>query len=145
MKYRKGVFVVTYSKKGNEKKYLILKRKHHWTGWEFPKGGINFLEGQKHAVKREIKEESGLKILNIKNLKVHGKYKYRKQFEDRPGIIGQTFTLFAVEVKAGKPRIDKIEHDGYKWMSFNEAMKKLTWQNQKKCLKVADWELKNEN
>ena len=43
-------------------KYINLKRKLHWTGWEFPKGGIGFLETKKNCIKREIKEEIGLKI-----------------------------------------------------------------------------------
>jgi len=40
--YRKAVFVVVYreTKTGKDRKYLILKRKLHWKGWEFPKGGL---------------------------------------------------------------------------------------------------------
>ena len=139
MKYRKAVFIVTYSKTEKGIEYLILKRKLHWKGWEFPKGGMNFLETKKHAVKRELKEETGLKALNIKKFDVHGKYKYDKEYPDRPGIKGQTYTLFAVETKKGKVKIHN-EHSTYKWLSFKEALKKLTWKNQRKCLKVVnDW------
>ena len=137
-KYRKAVFIVTYSLIGNKIYYLILKRKLHWKGWEFPKGGVNFLETKKHAVKRELKEETGLKPLKIKKFNIHGKYKYNKEFRDRPGIKGQNYTLFAVETKKEKIKLDKLEHSNYKWLNFKEAMKKLTWKNQKKCLKVVD-------
>ncbi|MDO8623625.1 MAG: NUDIX domain-containing protein [archaeon] len=144
MKYREAVFVVTYSTIGNKIYYLILKRKLHWKGWEFPKGGMKFLETKKHAVKRELKEETGLKPLKIKKFNIKGQYNYHKEFSDRPGINGQNYTLFAVETRRGKVKLDKLEHSDYKWMNFNEATKKVTWTNQKKCLKVVDSYLLNE-
>ena len=137
-RYRKAVFIVTYSNIEDKIYYLILKRKLHWKGWEFPKGGMKFFETKKHAVKREIKEETGLKILKINKFNLKGKYRYNREFKDRPKIIGQNYTLFAVKTKKGKVKLDKLEHSGYKWMNFNEAMKKLTWKNQKKCLKVVN-------
>ena len=36
-KYRKGIFFVVYAKTKKGIKYLVLKRKLHWSGWEFPK------------------------------------------------------------------------------------------------------------
>ena len=137
-KFRKGVFVVTYAKKGNKIEYLILKRKHHWNGWEFPKGGMKLFEGKNHAAKREVREESGLRTRKIKKFNYSGKYKYNKEYKDRLGTIGQTFSLYAAEVKRGKVKIDKHEHAGHEWMTFEKAMKKLTWSNQKECLKIVN-------
>lgn len=137
-KFRKGVFVVTHAKKGNKVEYLILKRRHHWSGWEFPKGGMKLFEGKKHAARREVKEESGLRARKIKKFNYSGRYKYNKEYKDRRGIIGQTFSLYAAEVKGGKVKIDKHEHAGYKWLKFGEAEKKLTWNNQKECLKIVN-------
>jgi 8-oxo-dGTP pyrophosphatase MutT (NUDIX family) len=142
MKYRNAVFIVTYAKQKDKIYYLILKRKLHWKGWEFPKGGIKSSETKQHGVRREIKEETGLKILKIKKFDISGKYKYNKIHPDRPGIIGQMYQLFSVEVSKRNIKIDKIEHSGYKWADFREAMKKLTWPNQKKCLKVVNSYLK---
>ncbi|VVB83717.1 RNA pyrophosphohydrolase [uncultured archaeon] len=144
MRFRKAIFALTYSRNKNKIEYLILKRKKHWIGWEFPKGGIEFLETKKMAVRREIKEETGLKILNIKKFNVAGLYKYKKKFPDRKGVVGQKYSLYAVRVKKGNVKIDSREHSGYKWMNFNEAMKKLTWKNQKKCLKIVNNWLKYE-
>ncbi|MAH03526.1 hypothetical protein CMI39_01925 [Candidatus Pacearchaeota archaeon] len=143
-KYRKGVFIVTYVKTKKEIEYLILKRKLHWIGWEFPKGGIKNKEKIIDAIKREIFEETGQKPFNIKRFKISGKYKYKKEFIDRPGIIGQTYSLYIVEIKNRKIKLDKLEHSNYKWVDFKNAMKKLTWLNQRKTLKSVNTLLKNE-
>jgi 8-oxo-dGTP pyrophosphatase MutT (NUDIX family) len=143
-KFRKAIFVIVYSEFKDKINYLILKRKLHWKGWEFPKGGINFFETKKHAVKREIKEETGLKILKIKKFNFKGEYNYDKKYFDRKDFCGQTFSLFSAKVKKGKVKVDKLEHSDYKWVNFKEAMKKLTWNNQRKSLKIVNEWLKNE-
>ena len=137
-KYRKAVFAVCYSKEYKKIKYLLLKRKLHWKGWEFPKGGVEEKEKPLDAVKREVQEETGLKILNIKNFKVTGKYLYNKKFSDRKDFFGQTYSLYSAEVKKEKVTLDKKEHSDYKWLDFNKALELLTWQNQKECLKLVD-------
>lgn len=138
MAYRKAVFVVVYSIKDKEIKYLVLKRKYHWRGWEFPKGGVDKGESDKQAAIREAGEETGLKILSVRNMGFKGEYKYKKSFSDRPFFTGQTFSLYAVESKIGKVSIDKKEHSGYKWFPFEKAKKKLTWRNQKKSLEIVN-------
>ncbi len=137
-KYRKAVFVVVYAKTERGVEYLILKRRHHWKGWEFPKGGINFNEANKHSARRETTEETGLIPRRIRKFNYSGRYKYRKKFADRTGIIGQTFSLYAAEVKKGKVKIDKKEHSGYEWMDFREAVKKVRFPNQKNSLRIVN-------
>ena len=139
-KYRKAVFVVTYQIKDAKPIYLILKRKLHWKGFEFPKGGIEFFESKKKAAIRELKEETGLNILKIQKHRYSGKYLYKKKFLDRTGIAGQTFSLYSVEAKDSKVKLDKKEHSNYQWLSFDKAVKKLTHSNQRKCLRIVnDW------
>jgi 8-oxo-dGTP pyrophosphatase MutT (NUDIX family) len=141
--YRKGIFILVYSKTKKGIEYLILKRKLHWIGWEFPKGGIEKNENVIASAERELKEETGLHPRKIKKFNIKGKYYYDKEYPDRPGFKGQTYTLFVAEVKKGKVKLDKKEHSAYKWLGFKEALKKLRWTNQKKCLKVVNKWLKN--
>lgn len=139
-KYRHAIFAVVYAITNDKVEYAILKRKKHWVGWEFTKGKIEKFETKGMAARRETEEETGLKILKIKRFHIDGFYRYKKKLNDRPGIIGQTYHLFAVRAKKGKIKVDKKEHSFGKWMSFEEAMKKLTWEDQKKCLKIVnDW------
>ena len=142
-KYRKGVFIVVYCMEEKKPIYLILKRKLHWKGWEFPKGGVGIFETKLHAVKRELKEEVGLKPLKIKKHRFCGEYLYNKELKDRKRISGQTFCLYSVEVNKGKVIFDKKEHSAYDWLTFEKAYKKLTHPNQRKSLKIVNSWLKH--
>jgi len=140
-RYRKGVFMLVYRNPKNLE-YLILKRKKHWIGWEFPKGGIEKREKISKTILREIKEETGIKIKKMKNERDSGKYLYGKKLSDRKDMIGQTYSLYSIEFSSGRIRLDKREHSDYKWVSFDRALKMLTWPNQRKCLRIVNKRLK---
>jgi len=142
-KYRPAVFILVYRRTknlfGKEKiKYLLLKRKKHWIGWEFPKGGIDKEEKLTETVIRETKEECGQEGFDIKKYNFSGKYEYDRVLKDRIGFIGQTYTLFSVEVNNKKVVFDEREHSGYRWISFEKALKMLKFRNQKKALKIVN-------
>ncbi len=142
-RFRKGVFVVAYRLTrglfGRETiKYLVLKRKLHWKGWEFPKGGINGKESLLEAAKREVKEETGQEGFNFKDYRVSGKYPYPKELSDRKGVEGQTYHLFSCELKSKKVKFDRHEQSSYKWKSLGKALKMITYENQKKSLRIVD-------
>jgi 8-oxo-dGTP pyrophosphatase MutT (NUDIX family) len=144
LSYRKAIFIVAYRRLKGKIAYLLLKRHKHWKGWEFPKGGIDKGESELQAVKREVKEETSLKAIKIKNHYKKGKYKYKKIMRDRPGFSGQTYSLYSAEFARGKIKIDKKEHSGFKWLDYAGAFKMLTWKDQRDCLKRVNKELLNE-
>ena len=132
--YRRCVFVVIYRISNNRVFYLLLKRRWHWNGWEFTKGGVEINEKYLDAVKREIKEEAGQKATKIRRFNFFGEYRFSKNLKDRPGYVGQTYSLYSAEVKDKKVIFDKKEHSEFKWLEFDDAYKKLKWSNQKRCL-----------
>ena len=140
--YRKAFFCVTYRKEKDKILYLLQKRKLHWKGWEFPKGGIEGKEKIIQTIKREIKEEAGQNPTSIKSYPIQGRYSYSKILKDRPNIIGQTFKLFSAELKKEKVKLDCKEHSAYKWIEFDESIKLLTYSNQRRCLRVVNKDLK---
>jgi 8-oxo-dGTP pyrophosphatase MutT (NUDIX family) len=145
-KYRKAFFCVVYLKtKGilGKKKllYLVLKRKLHWDGWEFPKGGLDGNESVKKGLLREIKEETGQIPHLVSSYPISGKFKYKGVLSDRPGIIGQTYRLFSAQITAKKINFDPHEHSQYKWVEYRKALKLLEWPNQRKCLKIVHKDL----
>lgn len=141
--FRPAVFVVVYSKVKDKIEYLLLKRKLHWKGWEFPKGKIETGEKKEQTARREAREETGQRIIKLKKFNFSGKYLYKKKLPDRPNYIGQTFSLFAGEVKKNRVSLDKKEHAGFKWVEFGKAIKMLKWPNQKKSLRIVNSFLEN--
>jgi len=143
-KFRPAVFIVVYAQTPKGIEYILLKRKLHWKGWEFPKGKIEKGEAKEKTALREAGEETGLKILKntVKRFNFSGKYLYHKKLPDRPNYIGQTFTLFSAEAKKGRVKLDGREHSTHLWLNFEKALKKLKWANQKKALRLVDKWLK---
>jgi 8-oxo-dGTP pyrophosphatase MutT (NUDIX family) len=141
--YRPTVFIVVYKKVVKKRVYLVLKRKLHWSGYEFPKGGIEEGEDEIAAVNREVFEETGLKAENIKDYNIGGKYDYSSKLPDRAGISGQSYSLYSVEVGDGDVKIDGREHSDYFWLSYLEALKKLSKPNQKECLRIVEFDKSN--
>lgn len=139
-KYRQAIFIVTFARTNKGIRYVLLKRKKHWTGWEFPKGGIDPGEDKYTTAYRETKEETGHKPERVLDFNIEGKYEYKKDLSDRPGVIGQTYHLFAAEIPKKKILFDESEHLQSQWMDYTSAKNKLTFRNQKDCLKVVnDW------
>lgn len=137
-KYRQAVFALPYAKTKGGIEYILLKRRLHWVGWEFTKGGIEKGEAREQTARRELKEETGRKAIKIKRFNFSGKYRYNKKFPTRPGMIGQTFILFAAEVKKGTVKISRKEHSAYKWVSYPQAMKMLKFSDQRKSLRIVN-------
>jgi 8-oxo-dGTP pyrophosphatase MutT (NUDIX family) len=140
--FRPAVFIVVYYLDKDKKPiYILLKRKLHWKGWEFPKGGIDKNEKPIKTAKRETEEETGLSPIKIMRYNIKGRYNYHKILKDRPNFKGQTFELFSASIKQKpnqKIKLDPKEHSAYVWLPFKQAIKKLTWPNQKKCLKIVN-------
>ena len=130
----------------SEGRKLVVTKEYRVTiedyEYGFPAGLIDEGMTVEETVEKELKEETGLEIKKITNHKYGGKYLYPKIFADRPDIIGQTYELYSVEVCKGKIKIDKKEHSSSKWVTYKEAMGKLTQDNQKQSLKIVNCWLK---
>jgi len=90
-------------------------------------------------VKREVKEETGLKDIKL----IEGFKEWIKYFFKFKGKnIFKIVTFFLAETKTKTVKVS-FEHIGFKWLPYEEAIEKLTFKNAKDILKKANDYLKN--
>jgi len=135
-KYRKYVFGVVFLRR-KDTQFLILHRIKNWRGWELLKGGIKEGEKELECLKREIKEETGMKKYKIiAKTRYFIKYKFPKGFvKDNHIFHGAKGYVFLIEAFSKKVKVDRSEHDKYFWVSKDEALELLTHKDHKNALK----------
>jgi 8-oxo-dGTP pyrophosphatase MutT (NUDIX family) len=123
-------------------KFLLLHRVLHWSGWEFPKGGINGGETHEETIRRELFEETG-----INNYELISKID-EAIFFDSIRKSNSCVTNYLVRAPntskitfSNQETFDDgeklIEHDKYKWFFPKEAVENVLHSNQKETLRKA--------
>jgi len=79
---RPGIATIIFTKINGKKKYLLLKRKMYWVGWEWLKGGRKKQEAELQCLHREILEETGKNPgeYNLKKTKYTFIFLYKRSF-----------------------------------------------------------------
>lgn len=143
--YRKGVCAVIFRKTRSGSFFLVFHRLRNWTGWELLKAGVKPGEDTEKALARELREETSLRKFKV-IAKVPKKIKYRWPnwlLKDRRLYKGSEEQVYLVEVFDKDVKIDKTEHDDYKWLRSDAVLKYLTHRNQKKVFKYVVEKYKN--
>jgi len=112
-------------------RYLLL---HYGSRhWGFPKGIIEVGGEEKEVATREVQEETGIiKVLFVDNFKEKIQYFYRLEGK----TIHKEVVYFLAETNKTDVELS-FEHSEYKWLQFEEALKKLSFKNVKTILKKA--------
>ena len=128
---------IVFRKEGGAIYYLFLvherqgKRKGQYLN--YPKGLFEGGESMEAAARREIKEETGLHDIEfVPGFKTSEKLFFR--YQDKP--IFKVVTVLLAQTQSQDVQIS-WEHKGYAWLTFEEAMQKLTFKNTKQILKSA--------
>lgn len=99
-------------------KFLLIQRSIEDTSgglWDFPGGNLKFLESLEKGIKREIKEETGLSITNLKKISVHEFIRAKKK---------KHFILFLYVCNSNSlnVRLSK-EHAAFVWIDKSNLKK----------------------
>ena len=129
---------IIFSKEKGKICYLLLNYaalgRVQRTYWGFPKGHIEKGEKTSETIRREVREETGLKDIQfIDGFKETEKYFFKKGTKTIFKIV--FYLLAQTQIKEIKI---SFEHIGYKWLPFEETLKQLTFKNAKEILKKAD-------
>jgi len=122
--------------------YLMLKRVKNRGGfWQGVTGAPENDETNLEAAKRELFEETGFQSIIL----IQTEVSYIIPMEDRWKDIYPMDTkeipeyLFIAKIhQVGPPTIDPIEHNDWKWCSYEEAMNLLSWEDNKKALEYVE-------
>ncbi len=109
-------------------KYLILHYEKDY--WAFAKGKIEKGETEKDAAIREVQEETGISDVQfIKGFKERESYFYKREGK----LINKEVIYFLGKTKTENITIS-FEHQGYVWLSFEEALQRLKFKKSKELL-----------
>lgn len=113
----------------DERKRVLLVHRPRYDDWSFPKGKLDPGETIEEAALREVKEETGLTCRIIRKLATS---RYRTRHNGK--LHSKVVHLFLMERTGGRIRVPKHEVDRAAWLEFDEAMKLLSYEQDRKLL-----------
>lgn len=134
------MIIAAYQQSLNNHRYLILKRKKNWEGWELPKGHLEDNDYRK-TVKQELREEAGLKEDQIKEVTdMHQVINWR--FEEDGEKVEREYKAFKVEVdESAEVDVSENPHDEHEqgfFLDFEDGKTLLTYDNHREVLENAE-------
>jgi bis(5'-nucleosidyl)-tetraphosphatase len=112
--------------------FLVL---HYPAGhWDFPKGAVEKGETEEQAARREIMEETGIRIDSfLPAFRKEIEYHYRRQ----DMLAHKRVVFYLAKTNESRVRIS-FEHSGYDWLSFEQSVRRLTFENARSVLREAN-------
>ena len=126
-------------KKDRGKVYWLIGKHSGYHKWIFPKGKIETGESEVRAVKREVGEETGIKVKLVKPEPVFEyTYYFANRYEgQRRGRVKKTVTFYLLESLGGDFAKRDMEMSEVGWFSYPQAFKTLAFPKEKEALKKA--------
>lgn len=132
MPKEKSCGAIVFKKQKDGIKYLIL---HYGAGhWDFPKGRQEKNEKEEQTALREIKEETGIEDIEFADgFREAISYFYKQGGE----TVFKEVIFFLAQSATDEVKLSS-EHIGYAWLGYENAYKKLTFNNAKELLRKAN-------
>ncbi len=128
MPKEKSAGAIIFRIENNMPYYLLLH--YHGGHWEFARGHIE-KEDEIETVRREVKEETGIKDLKIiPGFKGYSKFFFKRIWNLKPEErknapwVFKLVILYLAETKTKDIKLSK-EHKGFAWLPYEDAIKKL--------------------
>ena len=141
MKYKlpRSVQVVLVARESDQTQYLLLRRIASLGGfWQSITGSLEEGETHREAALREVKEETGYDLADdqLIDLDLINRFEisplWRKKYA--PGVTRNEEVCFWARVSKREVAFDELEHDAFAWVSYDEAMRLLFWESNKRAL-----------
>ena len=136
MNYEKSCGGIVYTRQGSQTLYVVIQ--HLGGHWGFPKGHMEAGEDEQTTALREIREEIGVNVRLIDEFRTVEEY----PLPNEPGVTKQV-VYFLAEYSDQDLRYQKEELKAACLLSYEEAMKRLTFEEAKRILADANDFLKS--
>ncbi len=112
-----------------DKKVLLVQRNREpYKGkWMFPAGFLEFGEHPIDTVKREVTEETGLSVAEVKLIDV-------LQEDDDPRSPGDLVFFYKVKIHDGQVKNDPEENQDIQWFSIDD-LPEIAWESHREIAK----------
>lgn len=129
LQFSAGIIVFRETDKGRV--YLLLHYPHGH--WDLAKGKLEKGETREQAAHRELMEETGLKAHIIPGFEHELSYFFKHGSE----LIKKTVSFFVGETDTQEVCLSH-EHSGFAWLSYQDALERLSFENAKEILEKAE-------
>lgn len=117
---------VVYREIGGQIRYLVIKNKRS-AHWSFPKGHVEPGETYEQTAKREVLEEAGIHIKIAPGFRESSNYMIQNRAE-------KTVLIFVAGTRDINTVIQESEIEDYAWLTYENAMRRLKFDNDLKIL-----------
>lgn len=124
--YESSAGAVIYREILGEVRFLLIKNKRS-ANWGFPKGHVERGETNEDAAKREILEETGVHVNLHDGFEVQSKYTINRK-------IQKNVSIFVGTTNDTNTLIQQEEIADYIWLSYEKALARLNFENDKEIL-----------
>ena len=114
--------------------FLLLRRTPARGGWwQAVTGSVESEEDLETAVRREVREETGIgELSDLVDLDYAFPFEFTKY--GGKGALEAVKHSFGVEVGGETVEIGP-EHDAWEWVAYEEALERLTWEDNKEAFR----------
>ncbi len=131
MEFQFSAGFVVFRENNNQREYLLLHYPHGH--WDLPKGKMEKDESKHQTAIRELKEETGLDPHIIDGFEEQLSYFFRQEGQ----LIKKTVYFFLARASHDAVKLSH-EHIGCSWLSFNETLAQLSFDNAKVIIKKVE-------
>lgn len=134
--YERSCGAIVYRFIGGELMFLLIKNNRS-ANWGFPKGHVERGETNKDTARREVLEETGIHISILPDFASKSEYTIQ-------GKVEKAVTIFLANTNDVNTKIQRDEIEDYAWLTYNKAMDRLKFSNDRNMLKSANEHLKTQ-
>lgn len=128
--YESSCGAVVFRMIGGELRYLLIKNKRS-ANWGFPKGHIERGETKEETARREVLEETGIRIQILPGFISKSEYTIQ-------GKVEKSVSIFVAKTSDTQTKIQREEIEDYVWLNYAKAIKTLKFENDRSILEKAN-------